>query len=74
MNSKVLGWLSAIGSAFLGGAMGYGATHLDGAIPSTTAQWKATGLGALVAGAIAVAHLLQQSPLSGGGSGKVGPS
>jgi hypothetical protein len=41
------------------------AQSLEGAIPSTSAQWKAFGIGVAIGGAVGVGNLLQKSPLGG---------
>jgi len=57
-------YLSVLGSAFAGGAGGWATTHLSSGIPTTAQGIEAFLVGAAIAGAAAVAHLLQPAPSS----------
>lgn len=58
-------YLSIGATAFAGGAGTYVAQHIVGGIPTTGQAVAAFVLGAAIAGAGAVAHLLQPAPASG---------
>jgi hypothetical protein len=55
-------WLSVGATAFAGGVGGYITTHLGAGVPTTGSAVGAFALGAAIAGAAAVAHLLQPVP------------
>jgi len=53
-------WLSLAGATFLGGAVGYLQADLTpGALASGAIPWKQVIIGAILTGAVAVAHLAQ---------------
>lgn len=52
-------WASVLSTSFVGGLGGYATTHLGDGLPTTATQWKAFGIGAVVAGMASVAHLFQ---------------
>lgn len=54
-------WLSVSASTFAGGALGWLATHLGGAVPTTGQGWGAVAAGASLAGAVALGHLFQDA-------------
>lgn len=59
-------WLWTGLGSFAGGAGGWVTTRIeDGALPSTATQWKAVGIGALVAGVVGFANWLRKSPIGG---------
>lgn len=55
-------WLTLGLSAFAGGASAWAAMHLAAADFSTTKGLEGFAIGAAIAGAAAVAHLLQPAP------------
>jgi hypothetical protein len=61
-------WLLTAAGTFAGGAGGWVTTRLEDGIPSTAVQWKAVGIGAVVAGVVGFANWLRTSPLTGGAS------
>ena len=56
--AKLENWLSVAGSAFVGAGIGYVQADLTQAITGAM-PWKQIVIGAVAAGAIAVAHLAQ---------------
>jgi hypothetical protein len=54
--------VSVIASTAGGAAVGYASTHLEEHVPTSSAQWKALGMGAFVATLVAVGHLWQAPP------------
>jgi uncharacterized membrane protein len=55
-------WLSVAAAAALTGAWSYVSTHLGDGIPSSSQQWTALVVGALVGALGAIVHLYQSSP------------
>lgn len=57
--------------AFLTGAGTWATTQMDTAIPSTSKQWTAFGIGTAIGGLVAVGNWLRKSPLKvTGGEGE----
>lgn len=57
-------WLSIGLASFAGGAVAWISAHLAAGLPTSSEGVEAFALGACVAGASAVAHLLQPVPVS----------
>lgn len=55
-------WLSVGLGAFAGGAGAWAASHLDPSALTSSRSFAAFAVGAGIAGAVAVAHLLQPAP------------